>query len=145
MHIAAETFTIRFLCGFGENLPDGVVPLDDIFEGDDEPPAVERQGAPSDHVALLTFDITADGIVPVARSHAELVAAALRCTSRRATSPTPCSLARSPPHRSRASPTCPAWLLAAGTLVLHHPFAPAVFARQRSEENCAVAVLPGRW
>ena len=25
MHIAMETFTIRFLCGFGENLPDGVV------------------------------------------------------------------------------------------------------------------------
>ena len=35
------------------------------------------------------------------------------------------------------------WLLTGGTLVLHHPFAPAVFARQRAEESCTVAVLPG--
>ena len=35
------------------------------------------------------------------------------------------------------------WLLTGGTLVLHHPFAPAVFARQRADERCTVAVLPG--
>ena len=38
MHIAMETFTIRFLCGFGDNLPDGVVPIDDIFASGAEPP-----------------------------------------------------------------------------------------------------------
>ena len=74
MHIAMETFTIRFLCGFGENLPDGVVPIDDIFSSGDEPPAIERPGDAADHVALVTFDITPEGIVPVARSHAELLA-----------------------------------------------------------------------
>src|SRR3954452_10188281 len=68
MHIAAETFTIRFLCGFGEHLPDGVMSVDDIFTMNDTPPALERHGDPSDHVALVTFDITADGIIPVARS-----------------------------------------------------------------------------
>ena len=35
------------------------------------------------------------------------------------------------------------WLLTGGTLVLHHPFAPAVFAAQRAEARCTVAVLPG--
>ena len=77
MHIAMETFTIRFLCGFGENLPDGVVPIDDIFAGRGEPPSIERYGDASDHVALVTFDITAEGIVPIARSHAELIAGGL--------------------------------------------------------------------
>ena len=144
MHIAAETFTIRFLCGFGENLPDGVVALDDIFESDEEPPEVERQGAPADHVALLTFDITADGIVPVARSHAELVAAGLAVHLEARTQPDAVFLGAiaAASFASLAGMILP-WLLCAGTLVLHHPFAPAVFARQRSEENCAVAVLPG--
>ena len=144
MHIAAETFTIRFLCGFGENLPDGVVQLDDIFESDGEPPAIERQGEPSDHVALLTFDITADGIVPVARSHAELTAAGLAVHLEARTEPDTVLLGAlaCASFASLASMILP-WLLTGGTLVLHHPFAPAVFARQRAEENCAVAVLPG--
>src|SRR5258708_5335294 len=54
MHIAMETFTIRFLCGFGDNLPDGVVPIDDIFASGTEPPPIERYGEAADHVALVT-------------------------------------------------------------------------------------------
>src|SRR6476659_528614 len=77
MHIAMETFTIRFVCGFGENLPDGVVPIDDIFDGGGMPPVIERFGDSADHVALVTFDISPEGIVPVARSHAELIAGGL--------------------------------------------------------------------
>jgi hypothetical protein len=144
MHIAAETFTIRFLCGFGEGLPDGVVALDDIFEGHDAPPEVERQGAPADHVALLTFDITADGIVPVARSHGELIAAGLAVQLEARTGPDAVFLGAiaSASFAGLAAMILP-WLLSAGTLALHHPFAPAVLGRQRSEENCAVAVLPG--
>src|SRR5438105_2953450 len=49
MHIAMETFTIRFLCGFGENLPDGVVPIDDIFDRAGTPPVIERFGDSADH------------------------------------------------------------------------------------------------
>ena len=43
---------------------------------------------------------------------------------------------------SLASTVVP-WLLSGGTLVLHHPFAPAVFEQQRASEQCRVAVLPG--
>src|SRR5438045_596427 len=32
MHVAAETFAIRFVCSFGHDLPDGVIPLDDVFD-----------------------------------------------------------------------------------------------------------------
>ena len=31
MHIAAEIFPVRFVCGFGTGLADGVIALDDVF------------------------------------------------------------------------------------------------------------------
>ena len=31
LHVAAEVFSIRYVCGFGGNLPDGVVAFDDLF------------------------------------------------------------------------------------------------------------------
>ena len=144
MHIAMETFTIRFLCGFGENLPDGVVPVDDIFCSGGEPPAIERYGEASDHVALVTFDITADGIVPVARSHAELIAGGLAVHLEARIEPEAVMLgALALGSFAGLATTVVPWLLTAGTLALHHPFAPAVFAAQCADERCTVAVLPG--
>src|SRR6185295_4149896 len=144
MHIAMETFTIRFLCGFGENLPDGVVPVDDIFVGSGEPPAIERYGDASDHVALVTFDITAEGIVPVARSHAELIAGGLALHLEARIEPDAVILgALAVASFAGLATAVVPWLLTGGTLALHHPFAPAVFAGQCAEERCAVAVLPG--
>ena len=40
-------------------------------------PRSSATAMPRDHVALVTFDIAAEGIVPVARSHAELIAGGL--------------------------------------------------------------------
>jgi hypothetical protein len=144
MHIAAETFTIRFLCGFGENLPDGVMSVDDIFAVRDTPPAIERHGDASDHVALVTFDITAEGIIPVARSHAQLLAGglAVHLEARLAQDAVFLGALAGGSFASLASTVLP-WLLTGGTLVLHHPFAPAVFEQQRADERCTVAVLPG--
>jgi hypothetical protein len=144
MHIAMETFTIRFLCGFGDDLPDGVVPIDDIFASHDEPPAVERPGAAADHLALVTFDVTAEGIVPAARSHAELLVAGLAVTLEAAIAPDAALLgALAPGSFASIATTLVPWLLSGGTLVLHQAFAPEVFARQHAEERCSVAVLPG--
>ena len=55
----------------------GVVPAAVVVELTHLAPEVVRPGDPSDHVALVTFDITADGILPVARSHAQMLAAGL--------------------------------------------------------------------
>lgn len=144
MHIAMETFTIRFLCGFGENLPDGVVPIDDIFSGRGEPAAVDRYGEASDHVALVTFDIAAEGIIPVARSHAELIAGGLAVHLEARIEPEANVLgALALASFAGLATTLVPWLLTGGTLVLHHPFAPSVFAAQCTDERCSVAVLPG--
>lgn len=144
MHIAMETFTIRFLCGFGNDLPDGVVPIDDIFASHEEPPAIERPGAAADHVALVTFDVTAEGIVPVARSHAELLAAGLAVTLEAGIVPETALLgALAPGSFASVATAIVPWLLSGGALVLHQPFTPEVFARQHRDEHCAVAALPG--
>src|SRR5947209_14313081 len=144
MHIAMETFTIRFVCGFGENLPDGIVPIDDIFDRAGTPPVIERFGDSADHVALVTFDIAPEGIVPVARSHAELVAGGLAAHLEARIEPEAVILgALALASFAGLTSSVVPWLLTGGTLVLHHPFAPAVFAAQCADEGCAVAILPG--
>jgi hypothetical protein len=144
MHIAMETFTIRFLCGFGDGLPDGVVPVNDIFTVEGHPREIERYGDASDHVALVTFDITADGIVPVARSHGELIAGGLgvHIEARIEQDAVILGALAGASFASLAGTVVP-WLLCGGTLVLHHPFEPAVFEQQCATEECRIAVLPG--
>ena len=122
MHIAMETFTIRFVCGFGENMPDGVVPIDDIFDRASSPPVIERYGDVADHVALVTFDITPEGIVPVARSHAELIAGGLAAHLEARIEPEAIMLgALALASFAGLAATVVPWLLTGGTLVLHHP------------------------
>ena len=83
MRVAAEVFPIRHVGGYGRNLPDGLLPFDDLFSAETLDPIPsfeeERAGAlgPAAHLAVITWDVCADGLVPVARSHAELIAGGL--------------------------------------------------------------------
>src|SRR5580700_1727551 len=81
MRVAADVFSIRYVCGFGADLPDGVVPFDDLFASDKLDPIPplerERQANAAAHLAAITFDTAEGGLLPVARNHSELVAAAL--------------------------------------------------------------------
>lgn len=146
MQVAAELFPIRHICGFGRDLPDGVVPLDDVFN----PAPTEfyqpsaRPGPAAAHVAAITFDVTGDGLVPVARSQSELIAGGL-AVFREAGIAENATILSTIPAASFAgiALTLMPWLLAGGTLALHHGFDPAVFAEQsRAHEPCSV-VLPG--
>jgi hypothetical protein len=144
-HAAAATFAIRFVCGFGEPLPDGVMTLDSVFDAaDDVAAAVPRRDSPADHVAVITFDVTADGMGPVARSHAELVAVGASVVSEVGTNP--CAVIVSALATSSlaglATVIMP-WLLTAGTLALHHPFAANVFAAQCAAEHATITAVPG--
>ncbi len=147
MHVAAEVFSIRYVCGFGSNLPDGVVALDDLFTADKLEPVPpldrERQNNAAAHVAAITFEVGDGGIVPVARNHPELLAAGLAVLLE----------SRLPQHASILSALPPAsfagigltllpWLLSGGTLVLHHAFDPDIFAAQRQSDRCDALILP---
>ena len=146
MQVAAELFPIRHICGFGRDLPDGVVPLDDVFNPaptEFYQPSV-RPGSAAAHVAAITFDVTGDGLVPVARSQNELIAGGL-AVFREAGIAVNATILSTIPAASFAgiALTLMPWLLAGGTLALHHGFDPAVFAEQsRAHEPCSV-VLPG--
>lgn len=146
MQVAAELFPIRHICGFGRDLPDGVVPLDDVFNPaptEFYQPSV-RPGSAAAHVAAITFDVTGDGLVPVARSQNELIAGGL-AVFREAGIAENATILSTIPAASFAgiALTLMPWLLAGGTLALHHGFDPAVFAEQsRAHEPCSV-VLPG--
>jgi AMP-binding enzyme len=144
VHVAAETFAIRFVCAFGAALPDGIAPLDDVFaDAATQPlPAIERLGAPADHVAVVTFDVSADGLVPVARSHAELIAGGLgvQLEARIEAGANILGTLAIGSFAGLATTLVP-WLMTGGTLALHQPFTPDAFAAQCSERS--VAVLPG--
>ena len=146
MQVAAELFPIRHICGFGRDLPDGVVPLDDVFNPaptEFYQPSV-RPGPAAAHVAAITFDVTGDGLVPVARSQSELIAGGL-AVFREAVIAENATILSTIPAASFAgiALTLMPWLFAGGTLALHHGFDPAVFAEQsRAHEPCSV-VLPG--
>ncbi len=146
MQVAAELFPIRHICGFGRDLPDGVVPLDDVFNPaltEFYQPSV-RPGPAAAHVAAITFDVTGDGLVPVTRSQSELIAGGLAVFHEAGIAENATILSTIPAASfAGIALTLMPWLLAGGTLALHHGFDPAVFAEQsRAHEPCSV-VLPG--
>ncbi|GGE45849.1 hypothetical protein GCM10007276_23860 [Agaricicola taiwanensis] len=76
---AAENFDMRFVCAFGEDVPDGVLALHEAMEDDSWPELTPdaRDGNPGDHIAVVTFDATSAGFVPVPRSHNTLIVAGM--------------------------------------------------------------------
>ena len=144
---AADVFAVRQVCGFGREPPDGVTALDDIDEAAAAPAGRERSraGHPSGaHLAVITWDTASDGLVPVARSHAEVIAGGLAVLLESRFRPNAAILSTIPPGSFAAIATALVpWLLVGGTLVLHHPFDAAVFAEQLCSLRCSAAVVPG--
>ena len=130
MQAAVETFHIRFVCGFGRNVPDGVVALDDLFAPKRSIRCRRRRTAPirRDRPRISPSSpgtSAADGAIPVARSHAELAAGGLAVLleSRLEQDATILTTLTMSSFAGLASALLP-WLLVGGTLALHHPFDP---------------------
>lgn len=142
--VGAELFSIRFVCGFGDGLPDGVLTLDDIFESQTVSalPRPLRGGLASEHVAAITLDVTPSGLVAVARSHSELIAGGLSLAQDIGVGPHMSILAAIPPASfAGLAATVVPWLFGGGRLALHHGFDAGAFAEQVAEAN--TAVVPG--
>lgn len=141
MNAAVEAFSIRHVCGFGADLPDGMVSLDAALTA--APAGLPDLTADAHRPAIITFDQTADGLRAVPRSHAALIAGGLKVYLE----------ARLPQHASILAAVTPSsfgtvaaslvgWLLTGGTLALHHPFAPQTMLRQLEDEPCDTLVAP---
>lgn len=148
MRIASEVFSIRFVCGYGEGLPDGVVAFDDLLTAErlDPLPPLERErlNNAAAHIGLITFDVGENGIVPVARNHLQIIAGGLAVTLESRLTQGERVLSTMPASSfAGISLTLIPWLLTAGTLCLHHLFAPDVLETQRRDESCRTLILPG--
>lgn len=146
MHVASELFAIRHVGAFGRALPDGITLLDDVFtQRVAEPVApVARSGNPAAHLAVITFDVTPAGLVPVARSHLELISGGLATYLEGRFAPDAIVLSGVPAGSFAGfALTLMPWLLSGGTLALHHPFDADVFAEQFITQRCGAVVLPG--
>jgi hypothetical protein len=147
-HLAADVFSIRYVCGFGPDPPDGVVTLDDLFTAaalDPIPPLDrDRKGNAAAHLAVITFESGADGPLPVARRHLELLAGGMSVLLESKLEQGSSILSTiAPASFPGICLTLVPWLLSGGTLVLHHPFDADTFARQRHDEDCPTLILPG--
>jgi hypothetical protein len=142
---AVELFPIRHVCSFGRDLPDGVVPLNDVFAaaGAELPVASSRVGPAAAHVAAITFDLDAHGLVPVARNHVELVAGGLETFLEVGTEVDSPVLSTVPLGSfAGIALTMLHWLLCGGPLHLHHGFDPDAFAAQYESLSGGTVVLP---
>jgi non-ribosomal peptide synthetase component E (peptide arylation enzyme) len=144
MEAAAELFSIRYVCAFGGNLPDGVVPLDGLYMAKPEPlPRIERDN-PAAHIAVITWDVSRDGFVPIARNHMEIIAGGLAIFLEGGFERDAIFLSSlAPSSFAGLALTLLPWLLTGGTLALHQPFDADGFAVQLRDHRCDAAVLPG--
>jgi hypothetical protein len=143
--IAAEVFSIRQVCAFGAAVPDGVAPLDEVFASDAEAkPIATRLADPAAHIAAVTFDVITNGIVPMARSHRQLMAGGLGlCQAAGLGQDAHILSAISPGSFAGIATALIPWLTCGGTLTLHHSFEAVAFAAQTQAQDFDAVVVPG--
>ena len=141
---AAELFSIRQVCGFGRELPDGVVSLDECLDSPPvnfAPPA--RAGEAADYVAAVTFETAPAGLIAVARNHTELIAGGLAALLEADLAEDATVLSAIPLGSfAGIAVTLLPWLVRGGLLSLHQGFDADSFLAQCRNHNAGTVVLP---
>jgi hypothetical protein len=141
MNAAAEAFSIRHVCGFGSDLPEGMASLDQAIERPSQ--TVRPVIQDGRKAAIISFDVTADGFRAVPRTHLSLIAGGL-ALSLESDVPqgTTVMSAFAPSSFAGLAGSIVVWLLSGGSLVLHHPFDGDVLEQQIDEYSCDTLVAP---
>ncbi|MBN9586403.1 MAG: acyl--CoA ligase [Afipia sp.] len=141
LNAAVEAFSIRHVFGFGDNLPEGMTPLEIVTGGMDGwvPPAVSDARRP----AIVTFDVTPEGVRAIPRSHLQLISGGLAIFLESGL-PQGAKLLGTMAPASFAAFTSQVvtWLLSGGSLTLHHPADLNVLDMQIAESNCDTLIAP---
>jgi hypothetical protein len=143
MNAAAEAFSIRHVCGFGHDLPEGMASLDHAMSGESTTSrAVTQDGR---RAAIISFDVTAEGFRAVPRTHLNLIAGGL-ALSLESDLPQGANVmsAFAPSSFAGLTASLVVWLLSGGTLALHHPFDGDVLEQQINESSCDVLIAPAQ-
>lgn len=143
MHAAAEAFSIRHVCGFGSDLPEGMASLDDVLA---RPPGIARAVIQDGRkAAMISFDVTAEGFRPVPRPHFSLIAGGLAMSLEAGVSQGATVLtAFTPMSFAGLASSLAVWLLCGGALVLHHPFDNELLEQQINAHQCDVLIAPAQ-
>jgi hypothetical protein len=143
MNAAVEAFSIRHVCGFGADLPEGMASLDlALSSASTTSRAVTQDGR---RAAIISFDVTADGFRVVPRTHLNLIAGGLALFLE-SDVPQGASMmsAFAPSSFAGLTSSLLVWLLSGGTLALHHPFDDDVLEHQINDERCDTLVAPAQ-
>jgi acyl-coenzyme A synthetase/AMP-(fatty) acid ligase len=144
MNAAAEAFSIRHVCGFGSDLPEGMASLDQAILQDSQTSRPVLQDGRK--AALVSFDVTSEGgLRPVPRAHFSLIAGGL-AMSLESDLPQGAVVmsAFAPMSFAGLCSSLVTWLLSSGTLVLHHPFDEDVLDTQINELACDTLIVPAQ-
>ena len=141
MNAAAEAFSIRHVCGFGDDLPEGMASLDLALKNESSSARpVVQDGRKA---ALISFDVTTDGLRPVPRTHLNLIAGGLAIfLESRVPQGARLMSAFAPSSFAGVTSSLLLWLLSGGTLALHHPYDGEALERQINECACDTLVAP---
>ena len=141
MQAAAEVFSIRHVAAFGDRLPEGPTPLDNVLVENREPalfPAPDPRRA-----ALITFDVTSEGIRAVPRSGAQTIAGGLAIVLEGGIKQgARISSAILPASFVGLCTSLIASLVSGGALNLHHPFDLNALLAQISDGHCDTLIAP---
>jgi acyl-CoA synthetase (AMP-forming)/AMP-acid ligase II len=142
MNAAAEAFSIRHVCGFGSDVPEGMVPLD-IVASNPKPDSSRLLVQDSRRAALVTFEASGSGFLAVPRTHVNLIAAGLAMFLESGLPQGATILsALAPSSFAGLTSSFVMWLLSGGTLAMHHPFDENVLMRQIEVDRCDTLVAP---
>jgi hypothetical protein len=141
MNAAVEAFSIRHVCGFGDDLPEGMACLDDVMAN--PPAAASIATQDGRRAAIISFDVTADGFRAVPRTHLHLIAGGLAIFLESGVPQGATILsAFAPSSFAGVTASLVIWLLSGGALILHHPFDAEVLEHQINEQTCDVLMAP---
>ncbi|MEA3160922.1 MAG: hypothetical protein QOD95_2470, partial [Gammaproteobacteria bacterium] len=141
MNAAVEAFSIRHVCGFGSDLPEGMTSLDEVMaNGTTAATPAAQDGR---RAAVISFDVTADGFRAVPRTHLNLIAGGLAIFLESGMPQGAMILsALAPSSFAGLASSLVIWLLSGGALILHHPFDADLLEHQMGEQACDVLIAP---
>lgn len=141
MNAAVEAFSIRHVCAFGGDLPEGMAALDEVIAngaGATHTPSQDGRRA-----AIVSFDVTPQGLCAVPRTHLQVIAGGLAIFLEAGAPQGAVTLSTLVPSSFAAIASSLVFsLLSGGMLALHHPFDSEVLERQIGEQACDVLITP---
>ena len=143
MNAAVEAFSIRHVCGFGSDLPDGMASLDQALTNISSTSRATVQDGRK--AAVISFDVTSGGFRAVPRTHLSLIAGGL-ALSLESDIPQGATVmsAFAPSSFAGLTSSLVVWLLSSATLALHHPFDDEVLEQQINSFSCDTLVAPAQ-